>query len=1071
MTLPPTVTSALDSGPALEAELRRLVVEDVFERLAAGFADGRRRRGLPAETEESLRELFAGTFRLLLRTFSILYAEARGALPLGGAPAYARYGMARIRRAAAERVDAGERLGEQTELWTALVDLFHLLDHGDPALGVPGRGGGLLPREDERSRFLRENPIADAFLARALDRLSRQGGEWIDYAALNAAQVAALLEGVLELRLVPDERGRPRLADLRGGSRGAASPAAPPWVVEYAVEETLAPALAERAAAYRAAMDQIADRQERLAAGGGEPPARLQREIQAIGARAADALLDLRVCDPALGGGRFLLHAAGWIAARLAPLAAEFPEGPLAARLAAVRAGIAADLRAQGIDAETADPGDEDLLRRLVVRHSLFGVDADPLAVELAAAALQLAALVPGAPPPLLEHHLRCGSALVGTRVAAVERALEESPQGQFLAFGGPFQQLLSALRPLAEAAEGDDAGCADAAEAEARYDEAERSLAPYRRLLDLWLSRVFGNPRAEEAATLHPDEVLAAARGAEPPFGAALREAVQQAAALAREHGFFHWDLEFPEAFADPARGAWRDDPGFDAVLGRVPAAWPHPPAPLRPHLAGAYARVHETAADPAGYYWQLGVELLRPGGRAALVAGSRWLRAGQGEGVRRFLAGSAELEAVVDLGQAAGLRDACVAVVRRTGGAESGEGDARVAVIPAEAGRPGLSAWVAGHAHAVPRARFGAAPWSLEPQAVEALLRRVLAAGVALRDYAGAVPFSGIRTGRNDAFLLDGAARARIVAEDPASAEVIRPFLRGQDVERWSPAWADRWLILARRGIEIDRYPGVRRHLEGFRAQLEPRPAEWEGERWEGRRAGGFRWCELQDPVDAWERFEGPKLVWRDLSFQSQFCLDDTGSYTDDLCVALDVADPWLLAVLNSPLMWFYLWRVVAHGRDEVVRLKNVYVEALPVAPPGEDTRAEAEAAAGRLVELSRERGALAGELLGWLAEEYGVARAGERLEAFTEVNATEFVDEVRRRRPRQAAPLAPREVGMLRNAHAEYAPRLTAVQAKVAGLERRLAQLVNRAYGLTAGEVELMWSSAPPRMPGAR
>ena len=92
-------------------------------------------------------------------------------------------------------------------------------------------------------------------------------------------------------------------------------------------------------------------------------------------------------------------------------------------------------------------------------------------------------------------------------------------------------------------------------------------------------------------------------------------------------------------------------------------------------------------------------------------------------------------------------------------------------------------------------------------------------------------------------------------------------------------------------------------------------------------------------------------------------------------------------------------------------------------------------------------------ADELLEWLAAEYGVAAPDDELRAFAELSATAFVDGVRRHRPRGGGALGPREVGLLRNAHAEVAPRLTALHAKAAGLERRLAQLVIRAYALTA------------------
>jgi hypothetical protein len=117
-------------------------------------------------------------------------------------------------------------------------------------------------------------------------------------------------------------------------------------------------------------------------------------------------------------------------------------------------------------------------------------------------------------------------------------------------------------------------------------------------------------------------------------------------------------------------------------------------------------------------------------------------------------------------------------------------------------------------------------------------------------------------------------------------------------------------------------------------------------------------------------------------------------------------------------------------------------------------------------RLLELRAEIRDTAAQLLDWLRAGYGVA-ADDELAAFAELSATAFVDAVRRHRPRD--PMGPREVGLLRNAHAEVAPRIASLRARAAGLERRLAQLVVRAYGLTADEVELMWATAPPRTPG--
>ena len=116
-----------------------------------------------------------------------------------------------------------------------------------------------------------------------------------------------------------------------------------------------------------------------------------------------------------------------------------------------------------------------------------------------------------------------------------------------------------------------------------------------------------------------------------------------------------------------------------------------------------------------------------------------------------------------------------------------------------------------------------------------------------------------------------------------DPASAEVIKPYLRGQDVQRWSAEWAGLWMIFARRGIEIERYPAVLAHLQTFKTGLEPRPENWTPsgpkDEWLGRKSGGYAWYEVQDSTDYWREFELPKIIYQEIQFYPSFSLDRSG------------------------------------------------------------------------------------------------------------------------------------------------------------------------------------------------
>jgi hypothetical protein len=780
------------------------------------------------------------------------------------------------------------------------------------------------------------------------------------------------------------------------------------------------------------------------------------------------------VLDPAMGSGRFLVRAAELASARLAAIAADTPDGPLAARLAEVRAEASAGLRAQGMEPDVSPWTDAALLRRTVVKRCLFGVDVDPVAVQAARLALWLTAFVPGIPLPRLEPHLKRGNALVGARVVELQRAMEESPQGQFDAFGGPFRGLLRAASAIREVAASADATPAGSAEAARRHAELEAAVAPHRRLLDVWVSRAFGNRLAEEVASLHADEVLEAARGGRSRLGRAQAEALDSAARTATAHRIFHWDLEFPEAFVEPETATWSDDPGFDAVVGRPPAGRDEHAAALRPHLSFAFPHVYDASADLHAYFWQQGMELLRRGGRAAFAVPDRWMRSGAGERLRAYLAEHGELEQLVDF-RGAGTRvevdAACVLVVRRPGGARPAAGETRVTHGGGDAGvEPPLARYAATHAYAVPRVRFAAAAWSLERPEVQRLMDRVAAAGTPLREHLHAPPAAGIRTGLNDAFVVDAETRDRLAHAHPHAADLMHPLLRTGDIQRWTAEWRGTWLIAIPSSEErawpwtgapeADAEHLFHRTFPSLHGHLKP----WE-DRLRARHDQGRHWWELR-PRPERDAHHGARIAHPDAAAEPLFALAPAGTYVLANACAWPSDDPYLLAVANSPVAWTWLWRSALRGRDQVLRLTPTAIEALPVPPAPDELRAEVGGSVERLLALRAEIRDTAAELLHWLHAEYGVT-ADDELTAFAELSATGFVDAVRRHRPREM--MGPREVGLLRNAHAEVAPRLASLQARAAGLERRVAQLVVRAYGLSADEVELMWATAPPRTPG--
>jgi hypothetical protein len=465
----------------------------------------------------------------------------------------------------------------------------------------------------------------------------------------------------------------------------------------------------------------------------------------------------------------------------------------------------------------------------------------------------------------------------------------------------------------------------------------------------------------------------------------------------------------------------------------------------------------------------------VLKPGGRLAFVVTNKWMKAGYGEPLRKYFSEQAWVEQVIDFGHAKQFFPEadvfpCFLVVRKPNEGAKPE-VARVCVIPREMVRlDELPAQVGSHGIDVAFDRFGGGSWNLEPKKVIDLLEKVRELGVPLSEYAATKPLFGVKTGFNKAFLIDNGSRNSLIRSDPGSSQFIVPYLRGQDIKRWCPQWDGLWMILlksssdyhwpwADSGIESEAVferslPSIYKHIKQYENELKTRLDQ------------GKNWWELRT-CSYYDVFGRNKIVWQDLGFHSRFCQSESTAIIEATCFTLASNDLWLLAVLNSPLMWAYLWRNTVHGKDEVLRLKTLYMANLPVANPHDDSRSNAESCVRNLIEISRSHYTISSALLDWLKVQFDIADPSMKLRDPIALDSDGFVAEVQKVRGKSKS-LTSAGLKMLREEHARTIEpaRLRAAEALL--LERRVNDLVNEAYGLTPDEVRLMWDTAPPRMP---
>jgi len=380
-------------------------------------------------------------------------------------------------------------------------------------------------------------------------------------------------------------------------------------------------------------------------------------------------------------------------------------------------------------------------------------------------------------------------------------------------------------------------------------------------------------------------------------------------------------------------------------------------------------------------------------------------------------------------------------------------------------------LDGYVESAGYDVPWSRFGEAPWSLERPDVGALMEKIEKAGILLRDFTGVKPYWGVLTGLNEVFLIDESKKNELIYHDPKSSEIIKPYLRGQDIKRWSPQWQELWMIFTRRGIDIDSYPGIKSYLTQYREYLEPRPKHIEKGKWKGRKPGSFKWYELQDAIDYYELFEKPKIVYQEIQFHSAYCFDDSNYFSNNKGFILPSDSLYVLGILNSPLMWWYNWRYLPHMKDEALNPAGYLVEQFPIAPPTDEIREQTEPKVQRLIDLTKTNQQFYRDVLDWMQSRFEIDKLGQKLERFANLSEDEFLTELRKRIPKKGKTTDPlgvagqKEVKQLYN---DYALPMQTRNREILQLEHQVSDLVNQAYGLTPEDLDLMWRTAPPRMP---
>lgn len=613
------------------------------------------------KNEENVRKVHEDSLIFFYRLLFLLYAESKGMLGTEVPRKYAnQYSFTKWVDDILDDIDNG-KVNPKGGLYNfKLGAIFRLVREGSEALGIskeefyfPAYNGGLF--DNEKHPFLRDKKIQDGHLARVVDLLVRapskehEGRGKIDYSDLSLRHLGGIYEGLLEYKLkladqnmvaikkngtlkwIPaseaekdfpefDEDKRAELGELylatdRGERKATGSYYTPDYIVRYIVENTVGPAVEEKL--------KDAETEEKK----------------------IDAILSMKVLDPAMGSGHFLVETVDFLASKLAEIT-------------------------KGEEKER----DIDWAKRKVARNCIYGVDLNPLATELAKVSLWLNTMAEDRPLSFLDHHLKTGNSLIGAnihkldkhpegveKVPARERKIGQLALSDF--FGksvhDDIKQLLGVYREMLEVTEERPEDIKEQEELfqkfgahpfKKRFDVLsdvhtsyyfgnEFSKSQYERLLEAFRS----GPNSDEWNEILQEEWVRKASDS-------LPKELKREDNLSDQKQFFHWKLEFPEVFFDMKKGGEKENPGFDVVVGNPPyiriETLDHTLADVYDML---FYAVHERC-DIYVAFVELSYQKINTNGRVGLIVSNQFMVSEYGLHLRKLLSQKYGLVEIID-------------------------------------------------------------------------------------------------------------------------------------------------------------------------------------------------------------------------------------------------------------------------------------------------------------------------------------------------------------------------------------------------------------------------------------
>lgn len=409
----------------------------------------------------------------------------------------------------------------------------------------------------------------------------------------------------------------------------------------------------------------------------------------------------------------------------------------------------------------------------------------------------------------------------------------------------------------------------------------------------------------------------------------------------FSRSAGFFDAQLMFGQA-------------RFDIVIGNPPYVRQEAIKDIKPALKEEFGPFFKGTADLYTYFYKRGIELLKPGGVLAYITPNKFMSTAYGDKTRQLLSEEAFPLVLIDFNEFPVFEATTyplIAIIKR---AEVSEG-AVFSSLPEKELAKGK--WtdpdtaIRDHGFEQPIASLKTDKWLLEKPEILSLLDKFDRAATPLGKYVNDAFYRGVLTGLNEAFVINADVKRQLLEEDQNSASIIKPWLKGRDVNKWTTQIPDDFVIFTRRGTDISQYRAVEEYLSQYREDLEPKMKAGQKK---GRKPGSYQWYEIQDNVAYHAEFSRPRIVYPNIANKPQFCWEEREVFNNDKAFIIPTDDKFLLAVLNSKVSAFWCWNSLPKLMGGTMEFRKVFMQNLPIPNASAEQKAQLAKLADQILDL---------------------------------------------------------------------------------------------------------------------